>query len=154
MRIALSTDHAGYERLGTLRSQLESIGYECEYFGPTKFDPEDDYPDFIKPAALAVAKGECELGIIMGGSGQGEAIVANRIKNVRCAVYYAPAQNDNGENIVALSRQHNDANILSIGARFVGDDEIFEVCKLWLSASFTGEERHVRRIQKIDNQAQ
>jgi ribose 5-phosphate isomerase B len=150
MHIALSTDHAGYERLKTLRQYLESLGYHCEYFGPIQFDPDDDYPDFIKPASQAVSSGECERGIIMGGSGQGEAMVANRLPGVRCAVYYAPALAEDGIDIITLSREHNDANMLSIGARFVSDDQVMEVCQRWLETGFSSEDRHIRRIKKID----
>lgn len=162
MRIALSTDHAGYERLKNLRQYLEDLGYECEYYGPANFDPLDDYPDFIEPAAQAVANGQCEMGIILGGSGQGEAMVANRIKGIRCAVYYGPIPplsaiepdgqaNKDGLDIVGLSRQHNDANMLSIGARFVSDQSAQAAVKLWLDTSFSNDPKHLRRINKIDN---
>ena len=91
MRIALASDHAGFAQLKDLEDFVDSLGHEAFNFGPKKLNPADDYPDFIVPAAVAVAKGECERGIILGGSGQGEAIVANKIKGVRCAVFYGPA---------------------------------------------------------------
>ncbi len=161
MKIALSTDHAGFERIKALRSFLEGLGHECVYFGPANFEAQDDYPDFIMPAAKAVAGGQCEKAIIMGGSGQGEAMAANRVRGVRCAVYYGPAQlkfaNDSGSksqndgyDIIRLSRQHNDANILSIGARFVSDDEACRASQIWLDEEFSGDERHQRRIVKLD----
>src|SRR5690606_34753939 len=90
MKIALSTDHAGLELLTRLEEFLTAEGHECVNFGPKSFDADDDYPDFIFPAAEAVAKGECEVGIIMGGSGQGEAMAANRVKGARCALFYGP----------------------------------------------------------------
>lgn len=161
MKIALSTDHAGFEQLKTLEKFLISKGYECVNFGPKEFDPEDDYPDFIFPAAQAVAAGECEIGIIMGGSGQGEAMAANRIKGVRCMVYYGPAKavgavdadgNESSDEyeILRLSKQHNNANMISFAARFVSQDEIEKAVVIWLDERFSGAERHDRRIKKLD----
>lgn len=161
MKIALSTDHAGMELLGQLQQYLESLGHECVNYGPDTFQPEDDYPDFIFPAAEAVTSGECEVGIIMGGSGQGEAMAANRVKGVRCAVYYGPAQpvgvvNAEGHTagdeyeIIRLSRQHNDANMLSLAARFLSVEEVQKVVTLWLKTPFGAVERHQRRIAKLD----
>jgi ribose 5-phosphate isomerase B len=163
MRIALATDHAGFEQLKELQAFLESKGHECHNFGPETFAPDDDYPDFIKPAAEAVASGKYEKGIILGGSGQGEDIVANRINGVRCVVFYGPSvpislvdaggrQSHDPYEIVRLSRQHNDANMLSIGVRFVKLTDIKHVVELWLETPFSGEERHKRRIEKIDNE--
>lgn len=161
MKIALSTDHTGYELVQPLKSFLESRGHECAYFGPESYVPEDDYPDFIFPAVRAVAAGEYDFGIIMGGSGQGEAMAANRIKGVRCAVYYGPARpvgtvdtegrvaSDDFE-ILRLSRQHNDANILSLAARFLSIEDIKQAVDIWLAAAFGGVERHRRRIVKLD----
>ncbi len=128
-------------------------------FGPVQYDPNDDYPDFIKPAAEAVASGKCERGIIFGGSGQGEAMSANRIKGVRCGVYYGPVVPDgdtgsetkDGLEILRLNREHNDANMLSIGARFIGKATIEEAVTLWLDMPFDQtQDRHVRRIKKLD----
>lgn len=161
MKLALSTDHAGFTQLQKLNSYLQSQGHECHNYGPASFDPDDDYPDFIKPAAQAVANGECQMGIIMGGSGQGEAMAANRIKGVRCAVYYGPAvasgiidaqghQNQDPYEILRLSREHNDANMLSIASRFVSDTEIEKVASLWLSIVYPAVANHARRIQKLD----
>ncbi len=161
MKIALSTDHAGFEQLKQLKAFLESKGHECLDFGPKTFEPEDDYPDLIFPAARAVANGEAEMGVIMGGSGQGEAITANRVKGVRCAVYYGPtastgaidaqgtAAADDYE-IIRLSRQHNNANMLSLAARFLSQSDIEQAVTLWIATPFEGVERHQRRIQKID----
>jgi ribose 5-phosphate isomerase B len=161
MKIALSTDHAGFEQLKQLKEFLDSSGHDCVNFGPMSYDAEDDYPDFIRPAADAVAGGQCEIGIIFGGSGQGEAMTANRVKGVRCAVYYGKATAvaavdvsgsaaaDEYE-ILRLSRQHNNANMLSIAGRFVNQQEIELAVSIWLNTQFTNDERHVRRIAKID----
>ncbi len=161
MKIALATDHAGFEQLQQIQSFLEAAGHECLNLGPKEFVPDDDYPDFIRPAAEAVGKGECEKGIILGGSGQGEAMTANRVEGVRCALYYGPAvpqrvvdaeghQSSDPFEIVRLSRQHNDANMLSLAARFVSLEDMKNVIDLWLRTPFTEQERHQRRIQKID----
>jgi ribose 5-phosphate isomerase B len=161
MNIALATDHAGFEQLKDLQFFLESQGYNCQNFGPKTLNINDDYPDYIFLAAQAVASGSCEKGIIMGSSGQGEAMAANRLKGVRCGVFYGPAVigriiDANGRvssspyEIVRLTRQHNDANMLSIAARFVSMSDIQNVVKLWLDTPFSGEPRHVRRNDKLD----
>jgi ribose 5-phosphate isomerase B len=161
MRIAVASDHAGFEQLKELSSYLESLGHNVKNFGPANFNPEDDYPDFIIPAAQAVANGECERGILLGGSGQGEAIAANRIKGIRCAVFYGPASprkvvdaagrtSHDPYEIVRLSRQHNDANILSLAARFVALGDMKQVIKLWLETPFSNDDRHQRRLGKLD----
>src|SRR5205085_11755879 len=123
-------DHTGYEQLKDLKDCLESMDHECMDYGPKSLNLNDDYPDFIFKAARAVADGECDRGIILGGSGQGEAMAANRLKGIRCAVFYGPAVvgriiDANGRvssspyEIVKLSREHNNANVLSLAARFV-----------------------------------
>lgn len=121
---------------------------------------DDDYPDLIFPAAKAVAKGECDRGIILGVSGNGEAMAANRIKGVRCALFHGPvtAKSQSGADpasgdpyeIVKLSREHNDANMLSLSGRFLTLDEMKQAVKTWLETSFSGAERHARRIKKLD----
>lgn len=161
MNIALATDHAGYQQITELQVYLESLGHTCVNFGPTSFDKEDDYPDFIRPAAKAVSQGKCERGIILGGSGQGEAIAANRFHGVRCGLFYGPAvalgsvdisgrTSHDPYEIVRLTRTHNDTNMLSLAARFVGIDEMKNVVKIWLDTAFDKESRHQRRHQKID----
>lgn len=145
MKIYIGTDHAGFELRDDLVSFLKVHGHEVEDMGAHMFDALDDYPDFIRPVAEAVAKDQSARGIILGGSGQGEAMCANRIKGVRAAVYYG-----GNLDIVKLSREHNDANILSLGARFVDLDEAKEAVLLWLETSFSGEEKHARRIAKLD----
>lgn len=163
MKLALSTDHAGFEQLQKLEQFLTQQGHICVNFGPAKFDPTDDYPDFIFPAAQAVASGECEAGIIFGSSGQGEAMVANRLKGVRCGVFYGPAQapgavdadgglpEDDFE-ILRLNRQHNHANMLSLAGRFMDQSMIEKAVTVWLQTPYSEIERHVRRVHKIDRE--
>jgi ribose 5-phosphate isomerase B len=164
MKIALATDHTGYEQLKDIKEYLESLGHECEDFGPTSLNIGDDYPDFIFKAAKSVSEGNCERGVILGGSGQGEAMAANRLKGVRCAVFYGPAVvgriiDANGRvssspyEIVRLSREHNNSNMLSLAARFVSLADMKQVIKLWLETPFTEQPRHVRRIDKLDRLA-
>ncbi|HET9098101.1 MAG TPA: RpiB/LacA/LacB family sugar-phosphate isomerase [Candidatus Saccharimonadales bacterium] len=161
MRIAITTDHAGFEALQSLQVHIESLGHTCLSFGPEHFDPQDDYPDFMFPAAKAVANGDADAGVILGGSGQGEAMAANRIKGVRCAVFYGPVAprhpidahghvSDDPYEIIKLSRLHNDANVLSLGSRFLDMEEMKLAVSVWLEMSFSGEERHLRRIGKLD----
>jgi ribose 5-phosphate isomerase B len=164
MKIALATDHAGFEQLKALKEYLTAEGHECVDYGPATLDPADDYPDFIFPAARAVASGECEAGIIMGGSGQGEAMAANRVKGVRCTLFYAPAvakaavdaeghQSDDPYEMLRLSRQHNHANMLSLSARFLNFEEMKQAVQVWLGASYDEAERHTRRVRKLDEAA-
>ena len=145
MKIFIGTDHAGFEIKESLVAFLKAQGHEVEDMGAHSFEPLDDYPDFIRPVAKAVARNTESRGIILGGSGQGEAMCANRVRGARAAVYYGGAID-----IAILSREHNDANILSLGARFVDEDEAKEVVRVWLETPFGGEEKHARRISKID----
>ena len=145
MKIALATDHAGFELKETLIAHLTEAGHEVVDCGAHTLDPHDDYPDFIRTAAEKVVSGEVERGIILGGSGQGEAIVANRLPGIRAVVYYGEPSD-----ILRLSREHNDANVLSLGARFLATDEAQNAVSTWLATPFSRDERHVRRIQKID----
>jgi ribose 5-phosphate isomerase B len=165
MNIALSSDHTGFEQIKDLQFFLESQGHSVQNFGPKTLSITDDYPDYIFLAAQAVASGSCEKGIVLGGDGQGEAMAANRLKGVRCGVYYGPAVvgriiDENGRvssspfEIVRLTRQHNDANMLSIAARFVSLNDMQNVIKLWLDTPFSGEPRHTRRIDKLDRLGQ
>ena len=142
--IVLATDHAGFELKEHVKNFLQNKGYNIKDFGALEYDSLDDYPDFIIPAAKHIAEHNI-IGIIFGGSGQGEAMAANRIKGIRAAVFY------NGPiEIIKLSREHNDANILSLGARFMSKDEIIKVIELWLSEPFAGG-RHTRRVKKLDS---
>lgn len=147
MKIYIASDHAGYELKEKLMDFLiEDNGHEVVDEGAFEFNENDDYPDFISKVAEKVSEEPEARGIILGGSGQGEAIVANRFKNVRAVVYYG-----GNEEIIKLSRQHNDANILSLGARFLDENDAKEVVKIWLNTSFSEGDRHRRRIEKIDN---
>ena len=146
IKIFLGCDHAGFEMKEKLKVYLAELGYQAEDMGASSYDEQDDYPDFIRQVADAVARDpENNRGIVLGGSGQGEAMVANRVKGVRAAVLYFY-----NENIIRLSREHNNANILSLGARFLNDEEAKRAVKFWLETSFPGDERHKRRVLKID----
>lgn len=145
MKIHIATDHAGLELKNIIRDYLINKGHDVTDHGAHKYDALDDYPDFIFPCAHAVASDPESRGIILGGSGQGEAMAANRVKGCRAAVFYnGPAE------IVKLSREHNNANILSLGTRFISEDKIYDVIELWLEEPFEGG-RHIRRIEKLDN---
>ena len=150
MKIYLASDHAGFELKEKIKKYLADLGHEIDDKGAFKFDPEDDYPDFVRPAAEAVVKDPESRAVIFGGSGQGEAMVANRVKGARAAVFYGGSWTHEGQKIIRLSRDHNDANILSIGARFVSEEMAKLAVKVWLGAPFLGEEKHARRVKKID----
>ena len=143
-KVFLASDHAGFELKEHIKKYLQKNGYEVEDQGAYKFDSEDDYPKFMLKAAKKVASNKSSIGIIFGGSGQGEAIVANKVKGIRAAVY-----NCNNPKIIRLSRTHNDANILSIGARFVAKEHALEAVKLWLKTDFPNEPRHKRRLKQL-----
>ena len=161
-KVFIGSDHVGYELKERIIAYLKELGYEVEDKGAYKYDLDDDYPDFIIPVAKAVAKNPAEfVGIVMGGSGQGEAIAANRIKGVRAAVFYSPClpkhavdaegrQSEDPYEMIRLTREHNNANVLSIGIRFVTEEEVKKVITMWLETPFTKVERHLRRIKKID----
>jgi|TARA_B110000263_G_C15291966_1_gene503785 ribose 5-phosphate isomerase B len=144
MIIHLATDHAGLDLKDKIKLHLSEVNYKVVDHGAYEYDALDDYPDFIFPCAVAVSKDKSSKGIILGGSGQGEAMAANRVEGVRAAVFY------NGpDDIIKLSRQHNDANVLSLGARFMTEEEIYKIIRIWLSIAFEGG-RHLRRIEKLD----
>jgi ribose 5-phosphate isomerase B len=164
MNIILASDHAGFALKEAIKAFLESKKYQVLDVGAHELVPEDDYPVYMTAAAMKVAEdieGNTKA-ILFGMSGQGEAMVANRFPGVRAAVWYgggelksvAASATDSGatnENIIKLSREHNDANILSIGARFVSEDEAKKAIELWLATPFSGEEKHARRIEEIDS---
>ncbi len=155
MKIYLGTDHAGYELKLRIKDYLGSLGHEVVDKGPFSFDKEDDYPDFIFPVAEAVASDVGSFGIIFGGSGQGEAMCANRIKGARAGVYYGDIANQvdsDGKEIDMITslREHNNANILSIGARFLDEEKVKIAIQKFVTTSFPGGERHARRIGKLD----
>jgi ribose 5-phosphate isomerase B len=139
--VAIGSDHAGFHYKEAIKDFLLSQGHTLRDFG-TDSDRPCDYPDFIRPVAQAVARGEFQRGIVLGGSGNGEAIVANRVRGVRCAVCWS-------EQTTIWSRAHNDANCLSFGARTISQEEAIRLVQLWLSTPFEGG-RHLARIAKID----
>ena len=145
-KIILGADHAGFELKEEIKKYLKVAGIKVEDEGAYKFDKDDDYPDFVIPVAKKVADDpDNNKGIVFGASGQGEAIVANKIKGVRAALYYG-----GNPDIVKLSRTHNNANILSLGTRFLSKDEAIEAVKIWLETGFSNEKRHARRVKKIN----
>jgi ribose 5-phosphate isomerase B len=141
MPIAIASDHAGFGLKTLLTDALRARGIEVRDFGTSSADPVD-YPRFIRPAAEAVARGECERGIVLGGSGNGEAIVANRVRGIRCTLCW-------NEESARLARAHNDSNLLAMGERLVSADEALAILDVWLTTPFEGG-RHARRIAQID----
>jgi len=141
MKIALGTDHAGYRYKEKVKGLLISLGHEVVDFGTNSEDPVD-YPKFIRPAAEAVARGECDRGIVFGGSGNGEAMAANKVRGIRCALCW-------NEETARLSRQHNDANVLSLGERVISEEIALAIVKIWLTTDFEGG-RHAKRIAQLD----
>ena len=153
MKILVGSDHAGFGLKEKLIIYLQELGYEVEDKGAFEYNEGDDYPDFIIPLAREVSRRPNELrGIIFGGSGQGEAMAANKFSDVRAAVYYGQGQcvvAEENESIIKLSREHNDANILSLGARFITEEEMKLVVKEWLDTAFVADARHRRRLDKM-----
>ncbi len=152
-KVHLGSDHAGFELKQEITKWLEVQGYEVQDHGAHEYDPEDDYPDYCTPVAQAVSLDHQSRGIVLGGSGQGEAIVANRFPNVRAMVFNGQYDPQDGREVpegIVTSRQHNDSNVLSLGARFLNVEEALEAVELWLETDFSGEERHIRRIRKIE----
>jgi len=147
MKIYLATDHAGFELKNVIKEHLEESGiYEMEDCGAFTYEPLDDYPDYIFCAANKVSNSPVDSrAVIFGGSGQGEAMLANRYKNVRAAVYYGGPRE-----IVSLSREHNDSNILSLGARFVTPNEAIAVVDLWLATAHLSDDKYSRRVKKAE----
>lgn len=141
MKIGIGSDHAGYRYKEEIRKHLAKLGHEVKDFG-TNSEMTVDYPAFIRPVAEAVARGDVERGIVLGGSGNGEAMVANRVRGIRCALCW-------NEESARLGRQHNDANMISLGQRMMTLETALAIVKIWLDTPFEGG-RHVRRIQMID----
>jgi ribose 5-phosphate isomerase B len=141
MKISLGTDHAGFCYKEKVKELLTSLGHEVKDFGTFSEEPVD-YPVFIRPAAEAVASGECERGIVFGGSGNGEAMVSNKVHGVRCALCWS-------EESARLSRQHNDANVLSIGQRMIAEELALNIVRIWLETPFDGG-RHERRVAMLN----
>ncbi len=141
MKIAIGSDHAGYKYKEKIKQLLSGLGHVVVDFGTDSEEPVD-YPLFIRPVALAVARGEADRGVVLGGSGNGEAMAANRVRGVRCAVCW------NVES-ARLARQHNDANIISLGQRMITEEAALEIVHVWLETPFEGG-RHLHRIQLLD----
>lgn len=141
MKIAIASDHAGFAYKERIKVLLASLGHEVHDFGTDSATPVD-YPAFIRPAAEAVARGECERGIVLGGSGNGEAIVANKVKGVRCALCWSL-------DTARWAREHNDANVLAIGERTISPELALELVRVWLTTAFTGG-RHAARVKAIE----
>lgn len=146
MKIYIGSDHAGFEMKNGLVPFLKEGGFDVFDCGPREYVHDDDYPDYVSIVARNVSQDPFSKGIVIGWSGQGEAMVANRFPNVHCAVFYGGSKH-----VLTLSREHNDANILSLGANFITTQEAKQSVELWLNTKFSGEERHVRRIKKIED---
>jgi ribose 5-phosphate isomerase B len=141
MRIAIGSDHAGYRFKTLIAAHLSGLGHIVEDFGTNSEEPVD-YPRFIRPVAEAVATGRADRGIVLGGSGNGEAIVANRVRGVRCTLCW-------NEETARLGRAHNDANVLALGERFLTQDQALAIVDVWMATAFDGG-RHQRRVEQID----
>ncbi|MGE5143142.1 MAG: RpiB/LacA/LacB family sugar-phosphate isomerase [Acidobacteriota bacterium] len=141
-RVPVGADHAGFELKAKLIDELQRLGYDPVDVGAQALDPQDDYPDFARPVAEAVSRGEVQRGVLTCGTGLGMAYVANRYPHVRAAVVWSPE-------IAELSRRHNDANILVLPSRFMSDSESLDILRRWLDTPFEGG-RHERRVEKID----
>ncbi|HEX8899487.1 MAG TPA: ribose 5-phosphate isomerase B [Chthoniobacterales bacterium] len=141
MKISLGSDHAGFHYKEKVKALLIELGHEVKDFGTFSEAPVD-YPLFIRPAAEAVVKGECDRGIVFGGSGNGEAMAANKVRGVRCALCW-------NEETARLSRQHNDANVLSMGERVIPEETALAIVRVWLATDFEGG-RHAKRIAELE----
>jgi ribose 5-phosphate isomerase B len=141
MKIAIASDHAGFRYKSLLAQHLAQLGHDVVDFGTSSAESVD-YPDFVHPAAAAVASGVCERGIVLGGSGNGEAMSANRHRGVRCALCYS-------EETARLARLHNDANMISLGERMISEALALRIVEIWLTTAFEGG-RHLARIEKLD----
>ncbi len=147
MKILLASDHAGFDLKNKVKSVLIDEGFQIEDLGANVLVSDDDYPEIMLPVAMRVLDdSENTKAIIFGKSGQGEAMIVNRFPGIRAIVYYS--KNDD---IIRLSREHNDANILSIGAGFISENDAIDAIKLWISTPFSKDERHIRRIEQMDN---
>ena len=147
MKIQIGSDHAGYELKEKLKTYIQSLNIEIIDKGAFSLNNEDDYPDFIVPVAEAVAQDSESLGIVLGGSGEGEQISANKVDGIRAIEFYG-----GNLEIVKLGREHNNANILSLGARFITEDEAKNAIIIFINTPFTNDERHVRRLEEIKNE--
>ncbi|MDQ1706189.1 MAG: ribose 5-phosphate isomerase [Frankiaceae bacterium] len=142
MRVYLGSDHAGFELKQRLVEHLTGLGHEAVDCGPPAYDAEDDYPPYVLLAATRVAADPGSAGIVLGGSGNGEAIAANKVRGIRCALAFS-------DDTARLSREHNDANVLSLGARMYDEATAVHFAEIFLSTAFSGDERHVRRLAQV-----
>ncbi|HVA59101.1 MAG TPA: ribose-5-phosphate isomerase [Mycobacteriales bacterium] len=142
MRVYLGSDHAGFALKARLFDRLVELGHEPVDCGPAALDPDDDYPPYVLRAAAATAADPGSLGIVIGGSGNGEAIAANKVAGVRCALAFS-------EETARLGREHNDANVVSLGARMYPEDDAVRFAEIFLATAFSGGERHVRRLAEL-----
>lgn len=166
LKVYFAADHAGFDLKNALVAHVRTLGYDAEDLGAFTLNPDDDYPDFVTPCAKRVAEenardgGAVARAIVIGGSGQGEAMAANRVPGVRAAIFYGPmpvtksldidgGHSEDGYDLVRLARRHNDANVLSIGARFVSGEAADEAVRIFLETPFSGSPRHVRRLTKF-----
>ena len=153
MKIFIGTDHAGYVLKEKLVSSLKTQGHEVVDKGAYEYNEGDDYPDFVVPVAREISKDSNNAkGIILGATGQGEAITANKFPHVRAVAYYGESKCvvDDEADVIVRSRQHNNANVLSLGARYLTEETMMNAVNLWLNTPYSGDERHVRRLAKID----
>ena len=144
MRVHLGSDHAGYELKAALRRRLAELGHDVVDHGPAGYDPEDDYPPYVLRAAQGAATESGSLGVVIGGSGNGEAIAANKVPGVRCALAWS-------DETARLGRQHNDANVVSVGARMHDEATAVALVEAFLETPFSGEPRHQRRIDMLSD---
>lgn len=144
MKIYIGSDHGGYQLKEELKKYLSEQGYEIEDLGAHELDPDDDYPDYVFPTAESVARNSGSMGIVIGRSGNGEVIAANKVKGIRAALCW-------NEEVAKKAREHNDTNVLSLGADYIDSETARKIVKTFLETSFSGEERHKRRIEKIKN---
>lgn len=145
MKIYIGSDHAGYELKEKLKKYLGEFDYEVIDKGAFEYKEFDDYPDYVEPVANSVVEDEGSFGIVIGGSGEGEAMDANRTIGARACEFYG-----GNLDVVKVSREHNDANILSLGARFVTEEEAKKAVDIFINTKFSRDERHIRRIEKLD----
>ncbi len=159
-KLFIAADHAGFALKNALAEHLRTLGYDVEDMGAHTLDHEDDYPDFMTPLAKRIAEEPNARGILVGGSGQGEAMCANRVRGIRAAVFYGEMKvtaaldvegghSEDGYDLVRLARRHNDANVLSIGARFVSGEEAEEAVHIFLETPFSASTRHAHRLAKF-----
>ena len=141
MKIAIASDHAGFAYKEKIKMLLATLGHEAFDFGTTNDTPVD-YPAFIRPAAEAVAGGKCERGIVLGGSGNGEAIAANKVRGIRCTLCWS-------HDTARWAREHNDANVLALGQRTIPEELALEIVRIWLTTAFAGG-RHLARVNQIE----